>query len=198
LNTVDHPNVQTLEHDLVPAAAAGDRDARRELFERFRGPAYQVALRVTGRHEDALDVVQDSFIKAFEALASFQRDASFKTWLLRIVSNRALDVLRARKVRLAASLDLDDDDGSSPPPVHRAEPGPGARIENAELAGRLANAVESLPPDQRAVFALYATGELTYGEIAKTLGVPIGTVMSRLYHARLRLKERLEDLETPA
>ena len=194
---MDHPNVQTLEHDLVPAAAAGDRDARRELFERFRGPAYLVALRVTGRHEDALDVVQDSFIKAFEALASFQRDASFKTWLLRIVSNRALDVLRARKVRLAASLDLDDD-ASSPPPVLRAEPVPGARIENAELAERLANAVESLPPDQRAVFALFATGELTYGEIAESLGVPIGTVMSRLYHARLRLKERLKDLETPA
>jgi len=196
---VDHPNVHSLEHDLVPAAAAGDREARRELFERFRGPAYQVALRVTGRHEDALDVVQDSFIKAFDALAVFQRDASFKTWLLRIVSNRALDVLRARRVRLAASLDAGPDDhATTPTPVDRGAPAPGDRIENAELAERLASAVEALPPDQRAVFALYATGELTYGEIAETLGVPIGTVMSRLYHARLRLKERLKDLETPA
>lgn len=195
LNNSNPSIVEPLELDLVLAAAGGDRDARRSLFERFRDQAFQVAMRVTGRSEDALDVVQDAFIKAFDSLAGFQRDAAFKTWLLRIVTNRALDVLRARKVRLAASLDAGDDERNAPAPVDRTADHPGDALERRELEDRVAAAVETLPAEQRAVFALYATGELTYGEIAETLGVPIGTVMSRLYHARQRLKEQLKDLE---
>jgi RNA polymerase sigma-70 factor (ECF subfamily) len=71
---------------------------------------------------------------------------------------------------------------------------PGDELERGELAGRLRRAIEALPPDQRAVFALYATGDMTYGQIAEALGIPIGTVMSRLYHARRRLHEMLPDL----
>jgi RNA polymerase sigma-70 factor (ECF subfamily) len=187
-------NVNNPEFQLVGRAAQGERDARRELFELHREAAYRVALRVTGRHEDALDVVQDSFIKAFEGLGEFQHGSSFQTWLLRIVTNRALDVLRARKVRLAVPLDGNDDE----PRLEVAAVGnterPGARLEQQELAERLQRAVESLPPEQRAVFALYATGEMTYGQIAEAVGVPIGTVMSRLYHARRRLHQALEDL----
>ena len=196
LNTVNTPNVDTSELRLVDAAAEGSREARRELFERYRGLAYQVALRITGRSEDALDVVQDGFINAFGKLARFQRDASFKTWLLRIVTNRALDLLRARKVRLAVPLDAGNDDGGGVEPVARAGDGDGAaaRLEQQELADRLHAAIESLSPDQRAVFSLYATGDMTYGQIAETLGVPIGTVMSRLYHARRRLREMVPDL----
>ena len=86
-------------------------------------------------------------------------------------------------------------DGSRPdPPARAADSRPGQRIEAGELAHRLHRAIESLPPAQRAVFALYATGEMTYGEIAESLGVPIGTVMSRLHHARRRLYELLPDL----
>lgn len=190
-----YSNVQTAELRLVDAAAAGDREARRELFERYRTPAFQVACRITGRSEDALDVVQDSFIKAFESLGGFQRDAGFKTWLLRIVVNRALDMLRARRVRLAASLHDDGESGAAPEPAAAGEEDPGQRLERQEIAQRVGAAVEELPPDQRAVFSLYAGGEMTYGQIAEVLGVPIGTVMSRLYHARLKLKSRLADLD---
>ena len=199
MNTVKRSNVENSELYLVDAAAAGDRAARRELFERWREPAYQVAYRITGRTEDALDVVQDSFISAFEKLDRFQRQAGFKTWLLRIVTNRALDLLRARKVRLAVSLDRDDD-GRLEPVAHQAGRGAAASasLEAQELAGRLHQAVESLPPEQRAVFALYATGEMTYGQIAEALGIPVGTVMSRLYHARRRLREALPDLAPEA
>ncbi len=156
-----------------------------------------VALRITGRSEDALDVVQDAFIKAFERLAGFQQESGFKTWLLRIVSNRALDVLRARRVRLAASIDPPDEDADSgrralEPQAVGAAPETG--LEQAELSSRLRTALAALPPDQRAVMAMFALDELTYGQIAEALGIPIGTVMSRLFHARRKLAQTLKDV----
>ncbi len=196
LNCMARSNVNNSEVHLVDAAAAGEREARRELFERYREVAYQVAYRVTGRVEDALDVVQDSFISAFDKLDRFQRQAGFKTWLLRIVTNRALDLLRARKVRLAVPLDRDDEGGLQLEAAadDRDAPAAAGTLVRRELAHRLRQAVESLPPDQRAVFALYASGDMTYGQIAEALGIPIGTVMSRLYHARRRLRDALPDL----
>lgn len=199
MNNDPASSVQQLELRLVAQAADGDRAAQRELFERFRSAAYRAAVRITGREEDALDVVQDSFIKAFERLDQFRgsaaegRGSGFKTWLLRIVTNRALDLIRARRVRMAASLDADDDQPALEPAGQR-EAAPGAAMEQAESAARVQAALDRLPPDQRAVIALYATGDMTYAQIAETLGIPIGTVMSRLYHARRRLQEWLPDL----
>lgn len=188
-------HVDPSELCLVQQAAAGDRQARRELFERFRDVAYRVALRVTGRNEDALDVVQDGFIRAFERLGEFHGESGFQTWLLRIVSNRALDFLRARKVRLAVPLGGGDDDDPGPELVaDDADARPGRELERRELAERLRRAIDTLPPEQKVVFALYATGEMTYGQIAEAVGIPIGTVMSRLYHARRKLHEILPDL----
>lgn len=190
--------VQASELRLVEAAARGDRDARRELFERYREAALRVAMRVTGREADALDVVQDSYIKAFESLGSFAGESSFKTWLLRIVHNKALDHLRSRRVRLAARLDADDERPAPAALVPATDGRPERSLDRAELRERLERAIAELPPDQRAVFALYASGELTYGQIAEIVGVPIGTVMSRIFHARRRLHERLADLAPPA
>ncbi len=188
------PYVDNTELRLLDRAATGDADAQRALFDRYRETAYRVALRITRRDEDALDVVQDSFIRAFERLDSFQRESGFKTWLLRIVSNRALDLLRARKVRVAVPIDGDNERSAPAIPAPAATANPAGGLEQRELADRLHQAIESLPSDQRAVFALYATGELTYGEIAAVLGIPPGTVMSRLYHARRKLHELLPDL----
>lgn len=197
VNRADPSIVDSSELRLVDQAAGGNRDAQHRLFELHRDAAFRVALRITGRREDALDVVQDGFIRAFERLNEFQRGAQFRTWLLRIVSNRALDLLRARKVRLAIPLDGDDDEARVQLEDRCGEAAPEADLERAELAGRLQRAIEGLPADQRAVFALYATGDLTYGQIAEVLGIPIGTVMSRLYHARRRLHEQLSDLAPP-
>ncbi len=194
MNKVNRTDVQNSELRLVDLAAEGDREARRELFERYREPAYRVALRITGRPEDALDAVQDGFIRAFERLGDFQREAGFQTWLLRIVTNRSLDLLRARKVRLAVPLDGEDDDSRLGPVVAAAEDPVDAGLERRELAERLRRALESLPAEQRAVIALFGTGEMSYAQIAEALGIPIGTVMSRLYHARRRLYEMLPDL----
>jgi RNA polymerase sigma-70 factor (ECF subfamily) len=191
-------DVHQLELHLVDQAAAGDRTAQRELFERHRDAAYRVALRITGRSEDALDAVQDAFIRALTRLDDFNRQAGFRTWLLRIVSNRALDLLRARKVRLAMPLDGSEDERGKQLADPNPAPGPVEQLERRELGRRLREAIGSLPPEQRAVLALYATGEMSYAEIAEALGVPIGTVMSRLYHARRRLHAMLPDLSAPA
>lgn len=201
MNNVADPNVRVEEWPLIKRAAGGDRTAQHELFVRYRDAAYAVALRVTGRNEDALDAVQDSFIKAFERLAAFQGESGFKTWLLRIVTNHSLDLLRARKVRLAQPIDAGpdgDDEPRNEPVAAGAEEQIGAGLEAGELAVRLQAAIESLPPDQRAAFSLYASGEMTYGQIAEVMGIPIGTVMSRLFHARRRLQERLKDLAPKA
>lgn len=183
---------------LVSLAIAGDRDARRALFELHRESAYRVAYRVTRREADALDVVQDAFIKAFESLGDFQQGASFRTWLLRIVTNRALDLVRSRRVRLAVSLDGGRDEGE--PGVEAPAPtaAPDRRLSDHELATRLQRAIDELPAEQRAVFALFATGEMTYAEIAEVLTIPIGTVMSRLFHARRKLQTTLSDISPGA
>lgn len=197
MNSPNPENVRKDEAKLVRLASDGDAAARRELFDAHRDAAYQVAFRVTGRHEDALDVVQDAFIKAFERLGDFDGNAAFRTWLLRIVTNRGLDLLRARKVRLAVSLDADRGDSGEPSldlPDRASAGSAESGLEQAELSDRLQRAIETLPPEQRAVFALFAVGEMTYGEIAEAVGVPIGTVMSRLFHARRKLHELLKDI----
>lgn len=187
-------NVDGLDEERVERAARGDRTAQRELFDRHRDAAYSAALRITGRHEDALDVVQDAFIRAFENLAGFQRGAGFRTWLIRIVSNRSLDLLRARKVRLAVSVDRDEDAG--PRAYEPVAPGaaPDEGLERADTLARVRRAIAALPEEHRTVFTLFAEAELTYGEIAELLGIPIGTVMSRLFHARRKLAAQLPDL----
>lgn len=189
-------NVEQAEERLIQQAAQGERAAQRVLFERYRDVAYRVAVRITGRNADAMDVVQDSFVKAFDKLDSYEGTAEFKTWLLRIVSNRALDLLRARKVRLALSLDQPDSDGQKRiVAVEHDETSPAAGIERQELVDRIQAAVEKLPVEQKTVFAMYASDEMTYGQIAEVLGIPLGTVMSRLYHARRKLHTLLADLD---
>jgi RNA polymerase sigma-70 factor (ECF subfamily) len=184
-------NVNNLEVRLVERAASGDRDACRELFERYRNMAFRVAIQIVGNEADALDVLQEGFIKAFQGLSGFLGESGFKTWFLRIVSNTALDALRTRRIRKAASLDEDDRPVDLRNP---RDPRPAEAMSREELGGRLRRAIDELPPAQRSVFALYAAGELTYGEIAEIVGVPIGTVMSRIHHARRQLHDSLADL----
>lgn len=194
VNSMDPSNVDTPEWQLVDRAAVGDRTAQHTLFEQHREAAYRVAMRITRRHDDALDVVQDGFIRAFDRLGDFQRESGFKTWLLRIVANKALDLLRARKVRQAVPVDGVEDGSGLTLTADTATGRPERALEQRELRDRLHAAIQRLPTEQQAVFVLYATGELTYGEIATTLDIPIGTVMSRLYHARRRLHEMLPEL----
>lgn len=181
--------------DVVARAKRGDGHAKRWLFEEFREVAYRVAMRITGKEADAMDVVQDAYIKAFESLHSLADEGRFKTWMLRIVNNKALDLLRSRKVRKAVSLESDDEQHWGGQIPSDAEDNPSAAMSQRETRAQIAEALDSLPPDQRVVLSLFAAGSMTYGEIAEVAGVPLGTVMSRLYRARRRMKELLGDLD---
>ena len=177
------------DEQLLARFSRGERAALEELFRRYRQPAYRVAYRLLGHEADALDAVQEGFVKALTHLQSFRGQSSFKTWLLRVVSNAALDLGRQRGRRETVSLPggAAEDDGRGP--AVPDEPGRG--LERADLRRLLDRALATLPEAQRRTFVLHAEAELSYREVAAVLGISIGTVMSRLYYARQKLRAYL-------
>jgi RNA polymerase sigma-70 factor (ECF subfamily) len=172
---------------LLARLADGEREALEELFGRYRLLAYRVAHRLLGNEADALDAVQEGFIKALTHLDSFQGRSTFKTWLLRVVSNAALDFGRQRGRRETLSLDAPETSGQeSSHPLALDDPALG--LERADLRRLLDEALATLSEAQRRTFVLHAEAELSYREVAEVLGISIGTVMSRLYYARQKLR----------
>ena len=186
---------------LVELARAGDLNAREELFRRGRDVAYRVAYRLLRNAEDAMDAVQDGFIKAFRNLDAFDGRSSFRTWLLRIVTNASHDLGRRKGRRPALRLtDLDAEGESSGgsgaalvEPSIEDDPSKGLHLN--DLRHTIDAALERLSPAIRETFVLFAEAELSYKEIAELQGVPIGTVMSRLYYARQKLQTALEGVD---
>ncbi len=181
------------DEQLLERTAAGDRTALDELFRRYRQPAYRVAHRLLGNEADALDAVQEGFIKALTHLQGFQGRSSFKTWLLRVVSNASLDLGRQRGRRETLSLDVARE-GDSGETVHErllSADEAGLGLERADLRGQLDRALATLSAPQRQAFVLYADAGLSYREVADVMGTSIGTVMSRLYYARQKLRAHL-------
>jgi RNA polymerase sigma-70 factor (ECF subfamily) len=177
---------------LVGRTARGDADALDALdalFRRHRAVAYRVAYRLLGNEADALDAVQDGFVNALSHLDRFGGRSSFKTWLLRIVSNAALDLGRSRRRRDTRFAGPSADD-LSVVPDHRADD-PDHAIARADLRAVLSAALRQLPAAQRQAFVLHVDGGLTYQEVADALGIAVGTVMSRLFYARQRLRDSL-------
>jgi RNA polymerase sigma-70 factor, ECF subfamily len=181
--------------DLLERVAAGDRTALDELFRRYRSVAYRVAYRLLGREADALDAVQDGFVKVLTHLARFRGHSSFKTWLLRIVSNAALDLgrQRRRESRVAQAPADDPPDRFGPADL----PPPDSVLAGADLRRVIDAALRRLPDGQRQTFVLHVDGGLSYREVAETMGISIGTVMSRLFYARQKLKTLLADQIQP-
>ncbi len=182
------PSVQTPDETLVERARERDPGACEELFERYRGDAYRVAYRLLGHEQDALDVVQESLIKAFLGLADFDGRSGFRYWLLRIVANTALDLGRRRQRRVIFSLGGRGNDLTEP--AIRDDPTHG--LTRQELRQTLENALNRLSPKIRATFILFAELGLSYKEIAETQEIPIGTVMSRINSAREKLQRNLD------
>jgi RNA polymerase sigma-70 factor, ECF subfamily len=176
------------DDQLLHLFSEGQSEAFGELFRRYRGLAYRVAYRLLNHEDDALDAVQDGFINALRNAINFRGQSSFKTWLLRVVANAALDLGRQRKRQenrfTNETVELDHS-------VEALHPSEGIFFE--DLMTRLNAALEKLPQAQRETFVLHVDGELSYREVAEVLGVSIGTVMSRLFYARQRLKDFLVD-----
>jgi RNA polymerase sigma-70 factor (ECF subfamily) len=184
----------TSDDELLARFIDGDRDALEDLFRRYRQVAYRVAFRLLGQEADALDAVQDGFVKALTHLEGFRRQSSFKTWLLRVVSNAALDLGRRRRRRDAQSLNNSHETDIRFPRGGRSVDwlDPSFGLEQADLRKRIDAALSTLPSAQRQTFVLHVDGELSYREVADVLGISIGTVMSRLFYARQKLRVYFE------
>jgi RNA polymerase sigma-70 factor (ECF subfamily) len=184
--------------DLVERAKAGERVAFARLVDEYQDKIHGYVYRMLGDAEEAEDVAQETFLRAFQSLPSFRGAASFHTWLYRIASNLSIDVARRNRRQKDGAFSLDEPMESSDGDYDReiADEGAGpeqltARREVQELVRR---AIGDLPEKLRTVVVLYELQGESYEDIAEILGCPLGTVKSRLFNARAELKDKLEQL----
>jgi RNA polymerase sigma-70 factor (ECF subfamily) len=190
------------DRDLVDRARAGDHEAFRALFERYHRRAFGLALGVVRNSDDALDVVQDAFIKAHRHLGSFEGTSSFYTWLYRIVMNLSIDHLR--KTKRVKNVDWDaapgqqleaeaaaGDDGLLPTFLDHH---PGKTLIRKEMREQMSEALSGLSDNHRAVLVMRELEGLSYEEMAQAMKCSKGTIMSRLFHARKNMQKRLLEL----
>ncbi len=181
------------EMALVQAAKAGDISAFEELVKRYDRNVFRIAQHITQNREDAEDVVQDAFLKAYENLDQFQGQSKFYTWLVRIAVNEALMKLRRRRPERTVSLDQEvvTEEDSIPREVADWSPNPEQLYTQAELRDILTKTIQGLPASFRTVFVLRDVEGLSTEETAEALDLSIPAVKSRLLRARLQLRERL-------
>ena len=181
------------ESTLVAQSRRGDTVAFGELVRRYEAKIFRLALHVTQNREDAEDVLQETFMKAYEHLDQFQGNSKFYTWIVRIAVNQALMKLRRRKTDKSVSLDetIDTGEDTIVREVAAWDENPEQRFSREELGGILDTAVDSLEPTYRSVFVLRDIEELSTEETADALGLSIPAVKSRLLRARLQLREKL-------
>jgi RNA polymerase sigma-70 factor (ECF subfamily) len=181
------------ELSLVQAAKKGDVGAFGELVKRYDRNVFRIALHITQNREDAEDVVQDAFLKAYENLEQFQGQSKFYTWLVRIAVNEALMKLRRRRPERMISLDqeVQTEEDSMPREVADWSPNPEQLYNQAELRDILGKTIQGLPPSFRTVFVLRDVEGLSTEETAQALELSVPAVKSRLLRARLQLRERL-------
>src|SRR5438270_10667367 len=183
----------TDEMALVQAAKKGDLAAFDQLIQRYDRKVFRIAQHITQNREDAEDVVQDAFLKAFENLEGFQEQSKFYTWLVRIAVNEALMKLRRRRTSKTVSLDEDvqTDEDSMPREVADWAPNPEQLYDRSELKEILGKTIQGLPTSFRTVFVLRDVEGLSTEETAQALDLSVPAVKSRLLRARLQLRERL-------
>jgi RNA polymerase sigma-70 factor (ECF subfamily) len=186
------------DRELLTRAQGGDSQAFRELIERHQRRAFAIALSLVRDENDARELVQDAFLRVHRNLASFQGSSSFFTWLYRIVTNLAIDLMRKPSRRVVdlddTTRDLEDTLDTDMPLLSRIDGAdPVEQVKRKEIAGRLQAALEDLPEYHRAVIVMREVDGLSYDEMAASLGVSKGTIMSRLFHARQKLQKALAD-----
>ena len=192
--TTSTPNSQTFDETaLVERARTGDQEAFGELVRQYERKIYRLAMNITRNEEDAEDVLQEAFLKAYEHLDRFKGDSKFYTWLVRIAVNEALMKLRQRRGDRTVPLDEPLDTGEETMAREIAVWGdnPEQQYSKEEMQNILSDAVDSLKPDFRTVFTLRDIEEMSTEETAEILGISIPAVKSRLLRARLALREKL-------
>ncbi len=184
--------------ELVKQCQAGQTEAFDELVSRYRTRVFAMIYNMVHNEQDAWDLAQESFVKAWKSIKRFRRHSSFYTWVYRIVMNVTIDWLRKKQIKGAGSefddsIQLKEIDPASRT-VPKAEPLPHERMERNEIRAKIDNAIGQLSPEHRAVILMKEIDDMQYHEIAETLGCSIGTVMSRLFYARKKLQNLLRDV----
>ena len=186
------------ELELVKRCQAGDTEAFDELVSRYRSRVFGMIYNMVHSEQDAWDLAQDSFVKAWKSIGRFRGQSSFYTWIYRIVMNLTIDWLRKKYIK-AGTAEFDDtiqlrqiDPASKTVP--KTEALPHEAMQRAEIRTRIEKAIAQLSPEQRAVVLMKEIDDMQYHEIAEALGCSIGTVMSRLFYARKKLQNLLRDV----
>ena len=190
--------VDVSELDLVKQCQAGNTEAFDQLVTRYRTRVFAMIYNMVHNEQDAWDLAQDSFVKAWKSIRSFRGRSSFYTWIYRIVMNVTIDWLRKKQVKGAGAefndaIQLREIEPASRT-VPKADPLPHERMERSEIRARIDNAIAQISPEHRAVILMKEIEEMQYHEIAEALGCSIGTVMSRLFYARKKLQNLLRDV----
>ncbi len=176
-------NDEAIEDEVICRAAVGDRDAQRQIYEVFGVRVLRTVQRIVGE-SDAADVMQDAFLHVFNRLPSFRHEAQFATWLHRLVVNQAIQHLRKRGRRVMKTQPLSHENLTANDRSSLA----------SELSEILTRAMERIEPELRLIFQLKEVDELSYAQIGEIVGIPVGTVGSRLNRARRELRDQLLNL----
>ena len=171
---------------LAKKAAGGDMSAFEDLVDRHRMAVYRLARSITGNHHDADDAAQETFLRVYRSLGTYDPGRPFKPWLKRIAYNTSLNTVRASKSRSRGLVDVDYSEVADPSPRQPE------RMEAKQSAAKVDHAMQTLPSELRATLLLRAVDGMSYKDIATAMGVKIGTVMSRLSRARERVLDVLE------
>jgi len=184
--------------DLVTRCQAGDTEAFDELVSRYRARVFGMIYNMVHSEQDAWDLAQDSFVKAWKSIKRFRGRSTFYTWVYRIVMNVTIDWLRKKQIKGGGAEFDDAIQLREVEPASKTVPKSGAlpheRMEQNEIRARIDKAIAQLSAEQRAVILMKEIEEMQYHEIAETLGCSIGTVMSRLFYARKKLQNLLKDV----
>ena len=188
--------MERTDRELARASANGDKEAFRELVERYQRKIVAVATGMVHNLDDAMEIAQETFVKAYENLPQFKGDSSFYSWLYRIAFNLAIDFQRREQRRPTIPM-LDRAGGGGEdieePPGNRTPADPFKRVESSEIGARVVEAIDELTPDHKAVILLREVEGLSYEEISRVMQCSKGTVMSRLHYARKKLQGKLRD-----
>lgn len=180
------------EAAIIRAVLNGDVNAFETLVKEYEKNVYNLALRMTGNSEDAADMSQEAFIKAYNSLSSFRGDSKFSVWLYRIVSNVCLDYLRSRTRKPTVSLSTENDDGDEVElDIADETQSPELLLDRSLTRDAVRRGLASLPPDHREILLLREIQGLSYEEIAAALDLEAGTVKSRIFRARKKLSSFL-------